>query len=63
MYKKSRNHVSQLIRTNLDREAENADTPGIYLIQENADTPGIYLIQENADTPGIYLIQENPDIL
>ena len=49
MYRKSRNHVSQLIRTNLDREAENADTPGIYLIQENADTPGIYLIQENPD--------------
>jgi len=35
MYRQSRNHVSQLIRTNLDREAENADTPGIYSIQEN----------------------------
>ncbi|XP_023349799.1 uncharacterized protein LOC111718439 isoform X2 [Eurytemora carolleeae] len=27
MYRKSRNHVSQLIRSNLDKEAENSDTP------------------------------------
>ena len=43
MYRKSRNHVSQLIRANLDKEAENSDTPGIYSIQENPDILYLYI--------------------